>query len=432
MSKPPFDPSKPFEAVNKKPPFDPNQPFDVPEQRGLLSKGVGMGLRALDFGGGLMRTGLAGISDTARLVKAGIDPNEEMADVQTSLRSGDAMRALTGDAPTSAQFMERAGVPEGGEIDLNPWAKGKTSTRDIVGFGADMATDPIGLLGKAAQPISRATQSLGRRMYKSGLKKIDEKTAEKGAKDFSDVLLERGAPSGSTASIQKSSREISEKLKNERQALYDIASEGGAKVDMFKATEGADEIIAKMRNNPGTEDQAEALAEFVNRYRDRGVVDIQDASDWKSALYESLPANSFGPNGKLKGGAKKVEKALAKGFKNQIEKSADKVQPGLGKKISSVNEDWGSVIQAQKPLERQVARGTTPNYVTSVDAMIGGLGSFYDPVAAMGALALKKGADLSKTTGARTMTGKGLLRASDYNIPDTIARRGLISGGRDE
>ena len=72
------------------------------EEPGLLSKGLDYGLRALDYGGGLMRAGAAGASDLLRLGKAGIDPDEEMADFKTSVRSGDLGRMVSGQAPSSA------------------------------------------------------------------------------------------------------------------------------------------------------------------------------------------------------------------------------------------------------------------------------------------------------------------------------------------
>jgi hypothetical protein len=60
-------------------------------------------LRGLDYAGGLVRQGVASLSDAARMGVAAIDPNQEVADVQTSVREGDLERVLKGDAPLVSQ-----------------------------------------------------------------------------------------------------------------------------------------------------------------------------------------------------------------------------------------------------------------------------------------------------------------------------------------
>lgn len=129
------------------------------EDPGLLAKGLDIGGRALDYAGGVARVGLAN------------SPAASMADMlQAYLRKkpllnqpGDIGRALVGKAPRSAEYMDRAGIPEGASVsDLVPGAfteepgftmKAKKggmldpSMRGAVGGVVDMALDPLSYLG---------------------------------------------------------------------------------------------------------------------------------------------------------------------------------------------------------------------------------------------------------------------------------------------
>jgi hypothetical protein len=89
------------------------------EEPSFGAKALDVGGRALDYAGGIARTGLAN------------SPAGSMADMlQAYLRKkplvsqpGDIGRALVGKAPRSDEYMERAGIPEGGSLsDLVPGA----------------------------------------------------------------------------------------------------------------------------------------------------------------------------------------------------------------------------------------------------------------------------------------------------------------------
>lgn len=129
------------------------------EEPSLGAKALDVGGRALDYAGGVARVGLAN------------SPAASMADMlQAYLRKkpllnqpGDIGRALVGKAPRSAEYMDRAGIPEGASVsDLVPGAfteepgftmKAKKggmldpSMRGAVGGVADMALDPLSYLG---------------------------------------------------------------------------------------------------------------------------------------------------------------------------------------------------------------------------------------------------------------------------------------------
>lgn len=432
MNKPKFDPNKPFEVVDGvKPKFDPNKPFEVVDDSDFFSKETAMkaldyGIRGLDYGGGLVRTGVANVAGLLS-GKGNIVTEEDL---------GNAFR---GKAPTSAQYLERLGMPEG-NMKVNVPVIGPVNTRDVYGFVGDVVTDPLSLVAKGAkgarrllQPASAVTETAGEKTFKSGLKKIDERLVEKGRKPVSDLLMKEGA-SGTTKQIAAKADDLLKGYKSQRDLLYGIADDAGARVDMTAVTKGAEKEIAKLRSNPGLRDTADKLEELLNKYKSEGYVDVPSLSEWKTQLYNTLPANAFDPKGKLKGPVKNFEKVLARDFKNAIESATDSVAPGLGKQINELNEKMGVILEAQQPIRMQVRRGETPNYVTAVDAMLAGTTGAYtgDPLAALGVVGLKKAADATKTTAFRTKAGQKLRKAGQSNIPDALIRRGLINANREE
>lgn len=418
--KPKFNPNGAFEVVEaEKPKFDPGAPFealDAPEEseQGLLGKGLDYGLRGLDYLGGVGRYAAAGIANLPYAAATG----------KSITAPEDLGRVLKGQGPGTAEYMERAGVPEGARVNLSPF-EGDTSVRDAVGFAGDVALDPLtyaggtGLLRKGLRPVGDATESVGKKMYKSGFKKIDERLAEQGKKPVSDVLLEHGAPTGTTKKLSKKMQGVADESLKARDELYKKATDLGVTVDLRYPLKDVEELLATARTNPGTRKKVDELFDLLMEYKKEGKVDIQTLSDWKSSLYEALPPSAFGPDGKAKGIYAKFEKALASDFRKAIIDAGEKSEKGLGTKIDELNETLGTVISAKKPTKMQIRRGETPNIVTSVDAILAG-------VTNPGVIALKKGADVGKTTYARTKVGKGLIKAGQSGLVDPAARHGLM------
>lgn len=373
--------------------------------------------RALDWPGGLLRTGLAGT--------AGVAGRE------------DVKEAMKGNAPTSAEYLERGGVPAGPTVPQSVPLVGGISTRDVGGFASDVVTDPFTLgskMIKGLRPAGAMLESGGEKMYKSGLKNVDKDLLAKGKSPVSDLLLKE-RKTGSMKKLAKDAEGINEKLLKERAALYQQASDAGAIVDMSAAVKGARSKLAKMRENPGMRDTADRLEQFLNKYEAEGFVDIQSVSDWKSALYDSLPDTAFGPNGKVKGPAKAFEATLARDFKKAIEDAADGAAPGLGKKISAANDKMSTLISAKKPMAREIKKAETPNNFTQVDAMWsllgggaggmagGGIGAAAGAAAAYGA---KNAAKAMNTTGGRTRGGLLLKDVGGTGLIDSAGRRAVI------
>lgn len=234
----------------------------APEDPGFGGKALDYGLRALDYPGGLIRTGAAGLIGVA-----GKD---------------DFKKAFVGQAPGSADYLERAGLDEGPRFDLNPLAEGDTSLRDIEGFGLDVVSDPLtlvakgvkgakGLIGKAGRlatrPIGEALESTGKKTYKSGLKRIDQEVAKYGKEPVSDVLMNERI-TGSAREIFDKMNILGEKLFNERTDILKGATRKGAEVDMQRAVREAQGVVNKMLNvdNPETVKAAQLMQKRINKY----------------------------------------------------------------------------------------------------------------------------------------------------------------------
>lgn len=378
------------------------------------------GARALDYPGGLVRTGAAGLMGVA---------NED-----------DFSKALHGQAPSSAQYLERGGVSPGFTIPKDVPLVGGVTGRDVEGFALDVGSDPLTLASKAMRglrPAGKGIEKAGESMYKSGLKNVDKELVEKGKKPVADLLFKE-RKTGSMAKLSKDAEQIGDRALKDRGTLYQEASDAGAVVDMTAAVKGARSKLREMRANPGMRATADKLEEFLNKYEGEGFADIQSVSDWKSALYDSLPESAFN-NGRIKGPAKAFEKVLARDFKMAIESAADEVSPGLGKKISSANEKMGTVLSAKKPMAREVRKAETPNNFTQVDAMWSGLGalgggmaggSIGAPLGFGAAYGVKNAAKAMNTTGGRTRGGLLLKDVGASGLVDSTARQGLIKSAK--
>lgn len=368
-----------------------------------VASGVG---RVLDYPGGLLRTGLA---SAGGLITG--QPNV--------VNDTDVANAFKGQAPSSAEYLERLGTTPGPTV-LDNSITGKISARDLEGFGLDVATDPLTALSKAGKigaPVGDALENAGKSAYKSGFKNIDERLLEKGKTPLSDILLENGAPTGTTKKIAGNVSDLTDKFGQKRASLYQQATDAGASVDLGYPLARTEGVLNDMRANPGLRDAADKLEAFANEYKKEGKVDVGQLSDWKSNLYDALPESSFGPHGP-KNYAQKFKQALAGDFKNSIEDAGNTARPGLGDEIGDTNNTLGSLLSAKDPLNLQIRRGTTPNMITPIDAALAVMHPY-----AEGA---KKAADLAKTTWLRTNLGKGLMNAGESGIPDAVTRQGLI------
>lgn len=387
------------------------------EQPGVGSQVLDAAGRVLDYGGGAIRTGIAAGAGAVQSAVTG-QPNV--------IGTEDFAAAAKGKAPSSADYLKRLGVSEGGSFKV-PGTEQRVTLRGAEGLALDIATDPLTAvaklikeapyIGKLINSGGAASQALGEAVYKSALALDAEGKAAVGS-----ALIEAGAPVGGAAKLAKSVDDISSTMGNIRQGLYDKATEKGVLIDTAYPMKRAEAVISKMQKNPGLRPAAEELMSLLDRYKAEGKVPIDIMSEWKTALYDTLPASAFNGQGKLKGIANTFKEALAADFRDTIVKAGNAAEDGLGSSIDKLNEKWGALLSATRPLDK-AAQATGGKLGHIIDGAVLATGGLHGA-------AVKKGYDIATSPFAKTVVGKALMEAGKAGLVDAVARRQLIDSQR--
>lgn len=396
-----------------------------PEEPGMGMQALDAAGRVLDYGGGLMRTGLASVASTAQHALKG--------ELGNDVTPADVKAAFKGKAPETAEYLRRMGVPEGGSVEVP--GLGRVTTRGAVGLAGDIASDPLTAVAKLAKSApylkkllevpGRATEAVGEAIYRSGLSKIDAKLAERGAGKLSGALIEAGAPVGTTAQIAKKVEAMSQTIGKVRQGLYDKATELGVTIDTAYPLKRAEAVMKKFKNDPGLAPAMSELQGLVDRYKAAGKVSIDELSAWKTHLYDSLPASAFDGYGKIKGQAKTLKSALAADFREAIVGAGNKAEKGLGDAINTLNEKWGTLLEAQKPLAKQAAGAGIGGgkLGTMIDGMLLGSGNGW-------AFVGKKALEGMNTTAVKSTAGKAAMELGKLDFMNRLTRQAIAETGR--
>lgn len=265
------------------------------EEPSFIESALTKAARALDYPAGLARTAVAQVADPL----VDVLPGEE----RELVTKEDWQKALQGQAPTGAEFLERARVPAGGQLsDILPSLYSPTgeglplkkgglfdpTPRGAAGLALDIGTDPLtyataglaaagktaklGKMGKAARaavtPVSTGLTKAGTKIYKSGLKKVDKIAAKYGKVPPSDILLREGVAGSSTHIANEADRLMAE-LGKKRDGLLREASREGAIVDLDRAMRPAQARIDKMaRSKDPLANEASAQGNAIlNKYK---------------------------------------------------------------------------------------------------------------------------------------------------------------------
>lgn len=375
--------------------------------------------RVLDYPGGFARAGLASAAST-------------LSGQDNVVKPEDLKAALKGKGPDSAEYLRRLGVGEGGSFNVP--GLGKVTQRGAAGLALDIATDPltaISKLAKAAPYLKKALgapgkvmEAAGEALYRSGLSKIDDKLAARGEDALSSLLIKEGAPVGTQAQIAQKASAMAETMGKLRQGLYDKINQAGVAIDTSQPFKKAEAVLAGMRRDPTLHAAADTLQEMLNQYKSAGKVGVDVMSEWKTNLYESLPASAFDGFGKLKGRAKEFKGALASDFREAIIEAGNKADKGLGDAINALNEKWGTLLSAQKPLAG-ASGGVMDKLGASIDGILLGSGHGW-------ALAGKKALDLGNTTAAKTAAGRVLMELGKKDLTNKLTRQAVIKSTREE
>lgn len=425
------------------------------EEPGIGSKALDYTLRGMDYAGGLTRTAAAGLLG--------------------GTKDGDWENAFVGKAPGTDQYLEQLGVDKGGSLsDALPGMYSETgeglltfkkggfldpSARGAAGFVGDVLLDPLtyasggtamlaksGKLGKTAttldkafNPLSKITESSGKSIYKSGLKRLDQEAIKYGKEPVSDVLMKYGV-SGSYDSIRKKMDDIAGNLTQRQKGLLLEADNAGKKVDMSGAMKNAEDMIADIRasRNPELQSVADALEKDVQKYKmldsmPTGVegptfpIGVQQANDFKTAIYEKLPKGAWAESvSGLDPAFLRGKKAQARGLKEGVEDAV--AQIGKGDELVQINDELGRILTTREKATAEGFKEANKNAFTSVDAMIAGA---RNPEM----LIMKKLADVAKMTGPRTTVGKAMYNAGRSQLAplmDIAARRMAIEANYPE
>jgi hypothetical protein len=421
----------------------PAQPEEGSSIGGKILQG---GLKAMDYLGGLSRTAIANKPEM-QLMQAIIDQENGTQANRLSQGGDEMIAALSGNPKSSSELMQARGVPAMGTITLP--GLGEVTGRGAVGLLADAASDPLssvslastragqalltaskagglkGLLangGRAVQHLldpSELIEGAGKKIFKGGFGSIDDELAEQGTASLTDLLWDRGFK-GSAEKARKTAVDIGQQAMNKRQAIYNQLDEAGQKI--IPNLDGADEVVQKMLADPGLEDKAKAISDYLEKYRlepkgelidgvgyingprQRRAFDVSNASNIKTNLYQSLPDSAYTLNeygGRtLTSQGKQTKKELAKALKEGIEATP------RGDEISALNEIYGTTAEAIPLLQREAKKGARKKGVSVVDAMLLGGGAI-NP-GSLGILAAKKAIEAANTTTGRTYIGQTL------------------------
>lgn len=387
--------------------------------------------RALDYPGGVARTAAAGL--------------QEAITGEDLYRPGEMVEALKARPLSGEEYLKRSGVPELGKAKLGPL---EMTGRGGLGIAYETLTDPLTYLSLGTVPLAKRlmggagklTEKAGKYAYKAGFKRPDVVSETFSKTPLSDVMLKYGV-TGSNKQIQKQSTELVNQLMNKRGQLMAQAQAAGATPDIQRALNPARDFANKLAKHRD-EEIADAGKTLLDRIRSKerlgaipeqvstknvptGLVSqtgepitkqvsevtqkamppasIEELSDVKSFIYEGIGPEAYN---KIKDTptAKEFEKQLARGIKEEIERSADEAVEGAGKEIAQINDEVGSILSDRKIMNQEALKEVNQNMITPVDAL-----------ALMGGgpamLAAKKLADASKRTLLRTKGGMGLMKA---------------------
>lgn len=400
------------------------QGFEAPS---LTSKGIDYALRALDYTGGIGRGTVAGALE--------IPTGKDLVSFSDVIK---------GRVPSSADMMEKMGVPKSGEIsDVLPFLYSDTgegwplqkggaldaSARGFSGLVADVALDPltyltmgaaplVSKLGRtaeiAAKPLSMGVEKLGEKVYKSGLKSLDTRALEKGGEAVSPYMLKQGmGVFKGQEGLLKQMLARTDELNNMRASKY--ASAPDALVEPVKASEGAFEYLTKLEQNPYMAPKVEEGLDFLALANKP--MSLEQASAVKTGLYDALPASAFDVTGKMTSMGQNLNEKLSKGYRQQIIDQANASKAGLGNEIDLINQEMGAYLSAQKPLRKEIAKEGRKDAVTQVDAMT----AAFSPAA----LAAKQAVKTLNAGPVRTTVGYGLNQLGQ-NIPEPIWKQILL------
>jgi hypothetical protein len=381
---------------------------DKPETpKTLLKKSFEKLIQGSDYLGGLVRSGIA----------AGI----KEATGKNLITEDEMKKAVEfgGFFPGVSELMERGGV-----LKENP------KTRAVLGFAGDVLTDPFTYLGPGVitRPAGDLIERAGKFAYNSGLKYVDNAARLAKKEPVSDILWKNNIW-GTSRGVANSAIDAAEELAKRRSELISAADMAGAKANMGRAMYPALRVVSEVHANPASRPMASELQDIAERFISEKYPSLRTATDWKSDIYDMVGSPNYQAFKQTNKG-KEFQKEMARGLKDEVERAANAVTPGLGDKIADVNKEWGTLLSTAKTFDNEAVKGERKNFLTGADPYIMAIGALgYGAPGAGQWLLLKKAADASKTTLFRTGAGIGAKNLNRSKVVYPTLKRLVIDAG---
>lgn len=436
-------------------------------------KGLGYAGKGLDYLGGITRT-------------AGAYPFVKEVSGQ------DVLNAFKANPLSGQEILKRGGVLQGKSLsDVVPsmysptgdewlkWQKGgwaDPTKRGAEGLALEIATDPLSMGGLAARgvakgaaaagraltpaeklvqygarPVGAGLEDLGKTLYKSGFKKVDQVADQFNKIPASEVLFNEGI-TGTNKAVAKKSNALIDNLRRQQSQIL-------AEVDKKVPAANVDEALKPLREriaayeaskDPVKMEAAQALKDDLQTYEalkarpaqsvstqvPSSILDAQgrpvmntvtenipsvipptpsQLSGMKSTVQNSIPQKAWKEGAMTNAEYMSGRKDLGRGLRAETENLATQASPELGQALKNTNAKMGSLLSVGNTLDQEAMKGINKNIITSVDPIVMAL----EHGGAM--LPAKKAIDLSKTTWFRTNAGRGLYDLGNYG--DLMLRR---------
>jgi len=409
--------------------------------------------RVLDYAGGNVRNALMQGADA-------------VADTGLT-KEGDTMKALKGEAPSSSEYLQRAGMEPGlgntgagialdiatdpltyATLGVAPLLKGagaaaKMGRLEKIAAGLKAASETKGIgsvdraLAVAQNPLELLTPQAGKSFYKSAFTPTETKIAEEvvggaGKKPISDVLLDAGFSGNMSEALQKT-RDLNRAAGNEIGAVTKAAGEKGITSSAEDAFGKSREYVDSLKNSldPDMKNLGTQMETYLNDIvqNSGGEFSPETALQLKKQIDQKISAKGW----KLTegGGAKdKTFSQVAQDLKNNaIQGPIKEADSGLYDALKNANSTFAATDKTvQKDLLREAKNASKRKSFSAIDAMLVG-GGAYNPMV-WAALGAKKAGQAVMSTQGKTSIGKAMMSpemaAVNKYMTDPAARRAVI------
>lgn len=427
------------------------QPGMLQQAKEAALQGADILGRGLDYAGGAVRGTVAGGLEALT--------GKELVDYKD---------VLAGKAPTSAEVMQKLGVPEGYSLsNIIPSMYSETgqgaalqkgglfdpSVRGAGGLALDILTDPLtylsgglsaagkaGKLGKAEKVVEAALTPIGTmagkrapKLYKKAFETVDVNLKPLNKPYSVADILSKEKFRGNMAEAADRIAEINQTVGTEQGNILKRAAEKGATVDLIKEFEPALKYAQKIKNLPSPE-AAKLAKEIDDRVmyaweKTGGSMPVDEANKLKSFINDRIKDAGFAA-GEEAGLSVQAKKAIAGDLSEGVKKAVSSVDEELGKELVAKNKMYASTSsQVQDELFKQAKtvkerrEGLLGTGLTTVDLMLAGMGA---QTGQWAPLAVKKAGEAAMSTKGRTSRAAfGKFLEEQKGIIDPVLKQAL-------